>query len=647
MSTDNNLDMPLEQERLSNTRDYIVERIDSLRDFIDHNKRAPHDRVEYEVRKHRKEELERMEDSYPEPYFGRLKVKRSGEEFDIYIGKFHIDGPVFVCSVWDNKNIFGQIFHQGTIDEDTEVFLKRHIDNKDGIILKIYDTIKEEVFDEYLKVKLSAHSSNRMSDIVATLQKQQDTIIRQDFNTVMIMQGVAGSGKTAIALHRIAYLIYNYKEKLKDILVLGPNQTYLKYISNLLPSLGVKNARQTIFRELAKDLCKIKDVPASAVPNKDDSFIAKIKEFIKESEEKFFNEIPDFTVRYGDRDEPYKLQREYLEQFPINKRTTEYEKYLRDQIISHTSTRQTGKSVKGQKKTRVTSDYILYQPRVKAYLSKWPTISVDHLISAFYAKHGELSLDDHLAVRLILTMYVEGLPTFDHIVMDEAQELPPVAFYAVTKLQSKSRSMTILGDVCQKCEEDFFSWEIFREIIGGKTEFYVLRQSYRSTDNIVEACNSVLGYILNARDYEKYSALPIGRVGEDVSLLEVASFDLAKVINEINPSDNLVAVICKDSDSTLKTFNDIKNLNPLLISGNVTDYGEKGTVIMTVEQSRGLEFDAVIIPDVYLYGNNNKDIKTLYLAMSRAMHKLVICYSKRVPEFLSDLFKKVGNTVQS
>lgn len=641
--TKNNLDMALEQERLSETRDYVAKRVDFLKDFNDHNKRATYDRAEYEVRRNNKEELARMEDSYPQPYYGRLKVIRHGETFDIYIGKFHIDGPVFVCSVWDNANIFGQIFHQGTIDVNTEVLFKRHIDNKDGLISKIYDTIKEEVFDAYLIERLAAHSSNRMSDIVATLQKQQDSIIRQDFNTVMITQGVAGSGKTAVALHRIAYLIYNYKEKLKNILVIGPNETYLNYISTLLPSLGVRNALQTTFRDLAKNLCKLKDFPANSVPNRDDFFLIEIEHYIKETEEKFFNLVPDFTVRYEDRDQVYKVHRQYLEQIPVNKRVAEYEKYLRDQIISHTSARQVGKPVKGKLKVRrETSDYIIYQPKVKAHLSKWPTFNVDQLVSSFCEKHGELSVDDYLAVRVILTIYVEGLPTYNHIVIDEAQELPPVAFYAVTKLQSKSsRSMTILGDVCQKCDEEFFSWEIFKKIIGGDAQFYALRQSYRSTDNIVEACNSVLGYILKAKDYEKYSALPIGRSGEEVSMLEASSINLNTVINDLKPNNNLVAVICKDRDSSQKIVKDLIKLKPLLISSKVTDYGEKGVVVMTADQSRGLEFDVVVIPDAYLYGNNNRDIKTLYLAMSRAMHRLVICYSNRVPEFLSDLFEKV------
>lgn len=201
------------------------------------------------------------------PYFARLDFKENGKEIEnFYIGKLSvldnntkepvvIDWRTPVANLYYNNRL-GEAEYEcldGTISG--EIFLKRQyfIENKN---LEKYVDIDVTGNDELLQSAISEKADDRLKNIVATIQEEQNKIIRAGMNNPLIVQGVAGSGKTTIALHRIAYLIYNYEKEFKpeDFMIIAPNRFFLNYISNILPDLGVEDVKQYTFEDFAYEV---------------------------------------------------------------------------------------------------------------------------------------------------------------------------------------------------------------------------------------------------------------------------------------------------------------------------------------------------------------------------------------------------------
>lgn len=228
--------------------------------------------------------LMKYKESKPQPYFGRIDFKEARRENEsFYIGKFGLgDMSTGEEKVIDWRSPIADLYYSGTYGStyyvapngviNGELNLKRKFLIKNGELLDAFDEGINEIIlksgtedgsaliDEYLRINLEESSSSKLKDVVATIQKEQNDIIRTEKNTALIVQGSAGSGKTTIALHRLAYLIYKYKEKVAgdDILVIAPNRIFLDYISDVLPDLGVEHAKQTTFEQLALELLGIK-----------------------------------------------------------------------------------------------------------------------------------------------------------------------------------------------------------------------------------------------------------------------------------------------------------------------------------------------------------------------------------------------------
>lgn len=213
------------------------------------------------------------------PYFARMDFKFEGENEPetIYIGKVGMDFENEEANITDWRTPLGNIYYKGSLGECNEIFidskgnintisgkklLKRSIEIKNKKIIKIQDleTLAEtqekqqEMADKYLIEVLEGSSSSKLKDIIATIQEVQNSIIRQELNKIVHIQGCAGSGKSTIALHRIAYLLYQYTEKLKDedILIIAPNKLFVEYIGKLLPDLGVINIMQSTFSKFVE-----------------------------------------------------------------------------------------------------------------------------------------------------------------------------------------------------------------------------------------------------------------------------------------------------------------------------------------------------------------------------------------------------------
>lgn len=201
------------------------------------------------------------------PYFARMDFKENSKELEkFYIGKISIlDSKTAYPIIVDWRAPISNLYYEGKIGKasydclgeqiEGEIFLKRQyiIENQQ---LKKYININVTGNDELLQNALEEKADDRLKNIVATIQDEQNKIIRADINSPLIVQGVAGSGKTTIALHRIAYLIYNYEKEFKpeEFMIIAPTRFFLNYISNILPDLGVNDVRQCTFEDFAYDV---------------------------------------------------------------------------------------------------------------------------------------------------------------------------------------------------------------------------------------------------------------------------------------------------------------------------------------------------------------------------------------------------------
>ncbi|NMH73413.1 UvrD-helicase domain-containing protein [Bacillus sp. RO2] len=207
------------------------------------------------------EEIRSLKKIYHKPYFARIDYKRVGKEEEevLYFGKASLfdretQDPIIV----DWRSPIANLYYDGRIGEveyeaegetyDGYLSLKRQYIMEDGELQDIRD-VDLTTTDELLQESLSGSSSNRLTDIVSTIQEEQNRIIRADLNKPIIVQGAAGSGKTTIALHRISYFIYTYQDQFRpeQLMILAPNNLFIDYISEVLPELGVDRILQTTF----------------------------------------------------------------------------------------------------------------------------------------------------------------------------------------------------------------------------------------------------------------------------------------------------------------------------------------------------------------------------------------------------------------
>jgi DNA helicase-2/ATP-dependent DNA helicase PcrA len=323
------------------------------------------------------QDIKKYEESLNEPYFGRVDFRESKRFTEsIYIGKKGIsnskDGEEVVV---DWRAPVADLYYSGTGGDsyykapggiiEGKLELKRKFLYKDGDIEQLFDEgindiiINQEegnnLVDEFLKINLEENRGKKLKEVVATIQKEQNEIIRWPKNLPIIVQGSAGSGKTTIALHRLAYLIYIYKETMSgdEILVLAPNKLFLNYISDILPSLGAEEVNQSTFEELVLSKLKLK----GKIYNKDEKLLKIIEERDEEQKKLIVNsskvkgtllfkvmidryislverstlDIREIKVGNEILFGKNEIKRKYLKDikyYPINKRKKEIKKYL-------------------------------------------------------------------------------------------------------------------------------------------------------------------------------------------------------------------------------------------------------------------------------------------------------------------------------
>ncbi|PET66615.1 MULTISPECIES: HelD family protein [Bacillus cereus group] len=632
-----------------------------------------------------------------EPYFGRLDFQEDGKEevMPIYIGKVGVsDMDTMKPIIIDWRAPVASMFYSFTGGEELafyqspdglvegDVYLKRNISIRKRELERVVDTYvkgNEDVShaDDFLLYRLGENKDNKLKDIVSTIQSEQNDIIRAERNLPLLIQGVAGSGKTTIALHRLAFLIYEYREQLEAerMIVFAPNSLFLDYISSVLPELGVGNISQTTFLDWAlrtlDDSVKLKQTEEKLKEafsiNRDEKKIMlgklkgtlEFKTFIEERMIQFENElVPTKDFEAWDRaiipveDIKKWMQVEY-KHYPLQKRRERLvgrmKRWIEIELKKFGETNE--KKLLKKEATK----------RLNAYMKFWPKMSALSLYSSIVKSKEILEvLPEELVKETEKSchkkeVYVEDLPAliyihhritgieigqkFHHVVIDEAQDFSPFQVYVLKEI-TLGNSFTILGDLSQAIYDyqGIEDWNAFKEVFQ-ETGYYELTRSYRSTKEIIEFANEI---IKNA-EIPVGLATPVFRSGEDVKVIHAENqfTEIVKTVKHLQNADvKTIAVIGRTEDECRDIYVELTNagLTVNVIEANQSKY-EGGISVVPVYLAKGLEFDAVLLIDVdeEHYKDTKHDAKLLYVGCTRSLHDLWIFHSGEASPLIKGL----------
>jgi DNA helicase-2/ATP-dependent DNA helicase PcrA len=643
----------------------------------------------------RQESRERLELLENEPYFGRLDFHedKKSHAMPLYIGKRGMDRresnePYII----DWRAPVASLFYSFTGGEEPvtyeapegiiegEVLQKRNIFIRDKLLQRVVDSYVRGgdnmgLTDEFLLYRLGEKKDNRLRDIVSTIQAEQDRIIRAPRHMALIIQGAAGSGKTTVALHRLAYLLYQYQGQIRAerMMILAPNTMFLDYISGVLPELGVGNVEQTTFVEWTLQLLggqvKLSEQTEGAQwfslhstrPAIDDHTSGRFKGSLR-FKEWMVKVLQDYDKDYlQDVDfEPWdgrvldKRQiRQWFDQeyghYPLAARRDRLigrmKRWLEMQLAEVTDP----KKRKERSKTA--------KQRLQAYMKKHPEVvpftlyrgffeqsKLDdipkHIVQATkaYLKRGIVQVEDLAPLGWIQYSFhgADG-QWFDHIVVDEAQDVSPFQI-ALLNAYMREPSFTILGDLAQGIHSyrGVNRWKELTDVFAeAQTSYHELIQSYRSTLEIIEFANRILPYTETGLPL----AQPVFRSGEPVSVIEMKHDDerleRMQAFIEINRGRGMqtFAIIGRTHEDCLWIYNAIIELEGQVtfITEGQNEY-RGGISVVPIFLAKGLEFDAVLLMDVdeERYTATPQDAKMLYVGCTRALHYLTILYQGRI-----------------
>ena len=614
--------------------------------------------IDYEEEEHKILLLEKMIKS---PYFARIDFKFDDEdEFEkIYIGRSSLRKNSYQeMYVYDWRSPIASIFYRFMTGEafydapcgrvTGELNLKRQYEIKNGKLEYFFDS-DVQIVDEFLRQLLSQNTTAKMKAIVETIQHEQDVVIRDMENDLLMVQGVAGSGKTSIALHRAAYLMYQglqTKLSANNIMIISPNSIFEQYISNVLPELGEDNVISSVFEDILSALLigrkiqsrndflenlivnsKYKEISRNSIEFKTSSFFREILD-------QFLIDIPRQWIEFEDVYYEGKcvvsgqiLKDKILgrPETPLGIKLEQLEDYILEQIFG------TGKG-RGHKEEK---------NLIKQEIQKFIKIDIVELYKILFSNEAyfysllqnsnpsqnikniwkytkenleadSLYYDDAIAIAyLYLKIYgTNKYKNIKQVVIDEAQDYYPLQ-YEIFNLLFSNAKFTILGDMKQTLakKEDISFYEQIQKILNKKkSSLIMLDKSFRCTNEIL---NFSLKFIEQSSQIKSFN-----RNGDSPKVYIADNLCQEKGFQSI-------CLICKTEKNSIYLFNKIKHkLDIQLIkNGSVSDL--QGVFILPVYMSKGLEFDAVLICDADSQNYHDEDDKNLlYVACTRALHKL-------------------------
>lgn len=593
----------------------------------------------------------KMKDS---PYFAAVTFRYEGEEeeetYYIGIGDFS-PSKADVPLVCDWRAPISGLFYDYDVGKASfkapmgEIFgdlLRKHqYKIKGGKLLYMIDS-DIVINDDILQKELSMNANARLKSIVTTIQKEQNAIIRNENDKILVIQGCAGSGKTSVALHRVAYLLYHHRKQLtaKQVLILSPNPVFSEYISHILPELGEENILEMSFDLYAyKELKKYRDTEdryvylerlltlpekeaweyqAGVAEKQSKEYVLELNEFVLFLEDSLMN-FRDFNYKKIHRTEQ-ELRTLFYEKFPdipILERLKTVGEYIIDEeeTLSGKELDPLEREIVMDKLERMYESkdfYALYnrfledggrepiRETAKAipYEDVYPLLYLRHLL------HGSVK---HTGIK--------------HLIVDEMQDYSYMQFLVLSKMFSCP--MTILGDREQQAAPGKLDTQrLCKEIFGKEARLLTLKKSYRSTSEITRFANRIAG-IEGEEAFERPGKEPEWILSKNEA--EMRTKIIEKLTNEQNEHFETTAILTTTEEQAERLYIALKDkIQVNMLSPNSSKM-EKGIVITTFYLAKGLEFDSVHVA----YAPTEENLteyqrQILYIGATRALHGLTI-----------------------
>lgn len=585
--------------------------------------------------------LQRLFRIQNKPYFGSIRFKEEGseeEEDNIYIGITHVEDKLDyyvhdwrspICSMFYDYETGPASYKAPSGIIKGNIIKKRQYIIEDAELKHIFDN-DLNISDSLLQEVLAEESSDKMKNIVNTIQEEQNKVIRNTEDKNLIVEGIAGSGKTSVALHRIAFLLYRIPNLTSsNVVVFTPNKVFSEYISNVLPELGEDNTYDMTFYDLlCQNINEYKDIEnftdfisryyKGNVDNYDMVKYKQSDEIIKDIDSYINNLLS--TIKFNNKleyDNFIEIDTEELN----NMLNYKYNRFPLFERIKEISKRIASNNYEGSTKNASS---------IEKKLKELLNIKLDlkdifnNFYQSEYSKYKDKVNDKYLyyedaCIFLYIKSLLVGFNTnhvIKEIVIDEAQDYNKLQ-YLIIKKTFKTSNYTILGDTNQTINP-YYKYDSLEELtsIFESSKYITLTKTYRSTGKIIDYTNKILG--LN-----HVTAIRNDKASDIIFRNNITKNDFLTDINNLKNTSKSIAIITKNDSEAEEVYNLLKDdLDIMLIDG--FGHIKRDLVVVPSYVAKGLEFDSVIIYTDEDNKYQEKDKYLFYVACTRAQHNLII-----------------------